>query len=134
MTIPVSAVAGPKICHPFPDFYMGKGINRPFHSPIGDTLHSQSHRCARQAAAGATTSSVTTESGKWAASKGSKVSPYHCVRNHEAVTRDPNLIFVSLERALCSLTEVRVGKSLMELQTALQVSIEAFLTTFLYIC
>ena len=91
----------------------------------------QSHRFAQQAAAGATTSSVNTESGKWVASRSSKVSPYDCVCNPEGIIKGPSLVFGSLERALCNLTEV--GRSLMELQKALQDSIEAFLTSLLYL-
>jgi hypothetical protein len=80
----------------------------------------QSHCFVRHAAAGATTSLVTTKFRKCVASMSSKVSPSDCVHNPEVVTRDPSIIFGSLERALCSLTEV--GKSLMELQKALQES------------
>jgi hypothetical protein len=50
----------------------------------------------------------------------------------EGATKNPSLTFGSLETALCSLAAL--GSSFMEVQKALQVSLEAFGTSFLYTC
>jgi hypothetical protein len=59
-----------------------------------------------------------------------KFSPLDCVRLLGGATKDPSLTLGFLDRALCSVADV--GRSLMELQKVLQVSLEAFLTSFLY--
>jgi len=72
-----------------------------------------------------------TELGKCVASRRSKVSPSDCVRSPVGAAKDPSLVFGSLDRALCSLADL--GKSFMELQKVLQVSLEALRTSFLYL-
>jgi hypothetical protein len=75
-------------------------INCPFHTPVGDSL--QSHPPVESlCTAGAAATSVTVEFGEWVTSRSSKVPPSYCVRNPKGATRDPSLIFGSLERALC---------------------------------
>ena len=91
----------------------------------------QSARVVRQTTAGVTPPSITTEEGKCVSSKRSKVSPSDCVRSPVGATKDPSLIFGSLERALCNLADL--GKSFMELQKVLQVSLEALHPSFLYL-
>lgn len=90
----------------------------------------QLHHLTQWAAAWAAISLVTTEFGKWVASRSSNISPSDCVRLLKRATRDPSLVFVSLERALCNLADM--SRSLTELQKVLYAS-ETFLSSFLYL-
>ena len=58
--------------------------------------------------------------------------PSDCVCPPEGAIKVPSLILGCLDRALCNLADL--GRSLMELQKALQVSLKAFRTSFLYLC
>jgi hypothetical protein len=69
------------------------------------------------------------ESGKWVVINSSKVSPSDCFRRPDGATKELNLAFGSRDRVLCNLNDT--GKSFMELQKALQESLEAFLTSIL---
>ena len=59
------------------DFYMGEWINRPLHPTIGNDSRSYPpvHTCGAAGSGGYRTRSTAAESGKWVASKRSKVSP-----------------------------------------------------------
>jgi hypothetical protein len=72
-----------------------------------------------------------TETGKCVASKRAKGSPSYCVRSPVGATKDPSLILGPLDRVLCTLADL--GKSFIELQKVLHVSLEAFHTSFLYL-